>query len=105
MNGDKENVKAQIKELSIKIENTDEEWEWEGYELDIARVIIDYSIRHNIEIPLIKYDLYNKPVDEDGELYDYFNPFCEAIGEVGLINPRFIIHPDIRELVDCWDVK
>ena len=105
MNGDKENVKAQIQELSIKIENTDEEWEWESYELDIARIIIDYSIRHNIQIPLIKYDLYGKPDDEDGEAYNYFTPFTEAIGEECFTNPRFVIHSDIRELVDCWKVE
>ena len=107
MNADKENVKLKIKELSVKIRNEDEDWIWESYELEIARLIIDYSIRNDIKIPLINFDLYGKDEKEDelDESYDYFNVFLEAIGEECLINPRFKIHPDIRELVDCWNVE
>ena len=69
MNTDKENVKDKIKDLSSQIRQAgEEEWEWMPYEWEIARLIIDYSIRHKIEIPLIKYDLYSKerePIDED----------------------------------------
>jgi hypothetical protein len=131
MNTDKENIKDKIKDLSSQIRQAgEEEWEWMPYEWEIARLIIDYSIRHKIEIPLIKYDLYSKerePIEEDQaskpirrrkldeidleeEVYRYreeqiyFDDFLEAIGEEGLTNPRFKIHPDIRELADCWQV-
>lgn len=133
MTSDKETVKSKIRELGCKIKDEEEEWLWESYELDIARLIIDYSIRHNIQIPLINYELYSKvrpepPIhkenthlpkrqridsidneSEDEYLYRenhiFFNDFLEAIGEEGLTNPRFKIHPDIQELVDCWKVE
>jgi hypothetical protein len=107
MNTDKENVKEKIKELSRKIKEEEEDWIWENYEIDIAKLIIDYSILHNIKIQLINYDLYGKD-EKEAELeesYDFWNPFFEAIGEEGLINPRFTLHPDIKELVDCWNVE
>lgn len=101
MNTDKENVKLKIRELSDKIKNEEEEWVWESYELEIARLIIDYSIQQNIKIPLINYDLYGKDEKENGldESYDYFTSLSEAIGEESLTNQRFKIHPDIRELL------
>lgn len=136
MNSDKEIVKSKIRELASKIKDEEQEWLCESYELDIANLIIEYSIRHNIEIPLINYDLYRKvredsveeveniktfkrkKVDdanneeEEGEkeyLYRenhiYFDDFLEAIGEECLTNPRFKIHPDIREFVDCWNIE
>lgn len=107
MTTDKENIKLKIRELTDKIKNEEEDWIWERYELDIARLIIDYSIRHNIKIPLINYDLYGKEEKEDGmtESYDYFKPFTEATGEEHLTNPRFEIHPDIKELINCWNVE
>lgn len=135
MNADKEDVKSKIRELSSMIKSEEEEWLCESYEADIANLIIDYSIRHNIKIPLINYDLYNKvrpePIEEERkttpkrrkiddineeenkdkdeylyrENHIFFDDFLEAIGEEGLTNPRFRIHPDIRELVDCWNVE
>jgi hypothetical protein len=107
MDLDKENVKSKIRELSSKIKDEEEEWIWESYELEIVELIIDYSIEHNIKIPLIDYELYGKDEKEDGleESYDYFTPFTESIGEELLTNPRFKIHPEIKELVDCWNVE
>lgn len=127
INTDKETVKKKISELSTKIkQEKEEEWLCESYELDIAQLIIDYSIRHSIEIPLINYDLYSKrnKDDDDKEVdlkpfrrikiddaekgkteYDYFNDFLEAIGEHHMTNPRFTLHPDIRELAESWNVE
>jgi len=134
MTSDKEIVKAKIRELVSKIKDEEEEWLWESYELEIAGVIIDYSIRHDIKIPLINYELYGKvrpdpPAEKERtilkrrklgdtdndkkneneylyrENHIYFDDFLEAIGEEGLTNPRFRIHPEIRELVDCWNVE
>lgn len=103
----KENVKLKIRELSDKIKNEEEEWVWESYELEIVRLIIDYSIRQNIKIPLINYDLYGENEKENGldESYDYFASFSEAIGEESLTNQRFKIHSEISELVDCWNIE
>ena len=138
MTRDKEIVKSKIRELASKIKGEEEVWLWESYELEIAVLIIDYSIRHNIVIPLIDYDLYsrrheeNENEEEEEKLrqdiikgrikrktiqeierenkvdpcdYNYFEPFLEAIGEESLTNPRFRIHPEIRELVDCRNVE
>lgn len=135
MTSDKEIVKSKIRELSSKIRDEEEEWLCDCYEFEIANLVIEYSIRHNIAIPLINYELYGKvrpeqPIEdertpllrrkkigdtdsegkeEDVYLYRenqiYFDDFLEAIGEEGLTNPRFSIHPDIRELVDCWNVE
>lgn len=127
---DKEETKQKIRELSEKIKETDDdsEWEWESYERTIATLIVDYSIRHSITIPLIDYEKYKqlmnppivstdegsrpgnrKRIDQPGEKdnsdYDFFEPFLEAIGEEGMKNPRFEIHPDIRDLVSCWNVN
>jgi hypothetical protein len=125
---DKEETKLKIKDLSLKIANTDEEWLWESYEMNIASLIVDYSIRHGINIPLIDYEKYQqlsfppveskevinrqltrKKVDQPGEVdnsdYNFFEPFLEAIGEEGMGNPRFTIHPDIKELVNCWNAN
>jgi len=104
---DKESAKSRIRELALKIKNEKEEWVWETYELEIARLTIDYSIQHDIKIPLIDYDLYGKNEKENelDESYNYFTPFSEAIGEEFLTNPRFRIHPEIKELVDCWNVE
>lgn len=134
MNEDKEALKARIRLISKEIRELgdDEEAIAEALELDIAELIIEYSIRHNITIPLIDYAGYarrkelaeleeqeslkprikpfrrrkiDQPDDEPIEQpYDYFNDFLDAIGEEGLINPRFTLHPDIKELVECWDV-
>jgi hypothetical protein len=134
MTTDKEIVKSKIRELASKIKDEEEEWLWESYELEIAILVIDYSIRNKIKIPLIDYDLYSKvrpePIEEkrkpilkrkqiddinnqdkDEDEYFYrenhifFDHFLEAIGEEGLTNPRFLLHSDIRELVDCWNVE
>jgi hypothetical protein len=127
---DKEETKQKIRELSEKIRNSDDdnEWLWESYESSIATLIIDYSIRHGIIIPLIDYAKYQqlgmppiesqedaprplkrRKVDQPGEVdnsdYDFFQPFLEAIGEEGMKNPRFSIHPDIKDLVNCWSVN
>lgn len=127
---DKEETKQKIRELSEMIRNTDDddEWEWESYERSIGTLIVDYSIRHGITIPLIDYEKYkqlgmppiesqedeprplkrrkiDQPGEEDNSDYDFFEPFLEAIGEEGMKNPRFSIHPDIKELVNCWSVN
>ena len=102
------------------------------YEWDIVQLIIDYSIRHDIIIPVINYKLYarrkalqekqqreeeeaslrerpkpfrrrkiDQPGDESEPEYDYFEDFMEAIREEHMVNPRFRLHPDIQEFVDC----
>lgn len=125
---DKGHVKAQIRALVQQIRDAGpSSFEWAPLEWEIAELVIDYSIRHDIRIPLIDYDAYmrreavqaalDKPrepgvlpgrwkLDDDAsgpeEPYFYFDDFSEAIGEECLVNPRFKLHPDIRELVACW---
>lgn len=128
---DKEIVKTKIYELSNKIKAAEDDHLCELYEVQIADLIIEYSIRQGIEIPLIKYHLYSnqrassneetgvrplirRKIGEPNSASDdeyryredlaYFNDFLEAIGEDGLVNPRFKIHPEIRELVKRWRV-
>lgn len=126
---DKGHVKAQIRALVQQIRDAGpSSFEWAPLEWEIAELVIDYSIRHDIRIPLIDYDAYmrreavqaaldkprepglllpRKKVDCDEsdteEPYFYFDDFAEAIGEELLVNPRFTLHPDIRELVMVWD--
>lgn len=127
---DKEAVKAQIRALCDKIRKAGpSSIEWAPHEWDIAKLIVDYSIRHDIVIPLVDYERYKrrdavaenieklkneKPVfgrrrkvDEPGEEteepYQCFDDFVEAAGESYSKNPRFTLHPDIAELVACWD--
>ena len=129
-NDDKEAVKAKIRALCDKIRKAGpSSIEWAPYEWDIAHLIVDYSIRHDIVIPLVDYERYKrrdavaenieklkneKPVfgrrrkvDEPGEEieepYQCFDDFVEAAGECLSKNPRFTLHPDIAELVRCWD--
>ncbi len=133
MNEDKELVKAQIRRLSKEIREATCCEEASPCEWDIARLIIEYSMRHNIKIPLIDYERYarrnelieqqereaaeprtvmrrRRKVDEPDpenkeQPYEYFEDYLDAIGEECLINPRFRLHPDIKELVECWDVS
>lgn len=132
MNEDKETAKVQIRQLSKEIREATCSEEASPCEWEIARIIIEYSARHNIKIPLIDYVRYarrdelreqeeleaakprdvtkrrrklDEPEEEEREQpYEYFDDFLEAIGEEGLINPRFTLHPEIRELVECWEV-
>lgn len=131
-NEDKEQVKAKIRALSLEIREARNSEEATPCEWEIAQLVIEYSIRHDIQIPLIDYKGYarrkelreqeeleaQKPrpitlrrrkVDQPGEEeteqpYEYFDDFLEAIGEEAVINPRFKLHPDIKELVECWSV-
>jgi len=51
------------------------EWLCESYELDIANLIIKYSICHNIKIPLINYDLYRKVREDSVEEVENIKTF------------------------------
>jgi hypothetical protein len=125
---EKEIVKQEIRDLANKIKESEEEWEWESYEMDIAVLIIDYSIAHGIVIPVIDYDRYKalfEPIkkvkeqeegssrrikidregDEGNPEYNFMEDFFEAIGEETLINPRFELHPEIKELIESWSNK
>src|SRR5690606_32007266 len=102
---DKEDVKAKIRALAHQVRDAGpSSIEWAPLEWEIAELIIEYSIRHDIRIPLIDYDAYmrrdavqaaldkprepgtslpRKKVDSEGagpeEPYFYFDDFVEAI--------------------------
>lgn len=120
---EKELAKQKIRELAKKIKESKEDWECESYEMAIAVSIIDYSISHEIVIPLIDYEKY-KALSEDEEVerkmfgrrklrwedegnpeYNFMDDFFEAIVEETVTNPSYTLHPDIRELVECWKTE
>ncbi|MBN1184071.1 MAG: hypothetical protein JXB49_17385 [Bacteroidales bacterium] len=108
MKKDLEDTRAKIDQLFALIQKTKDEDEeiWEGYEIEIARLIIDYSIRNNIIIPLIDYELYKEHFrdDNDEDQYDFWEPFNDAMLEENLKNPRFTLYPEIKYLASCWKV-
>ena len=60
-NDDKEAVKTQIRALCDQIRKAgSSSIEWAPLEWDIAKLIIDYSIRHDIVIPLVDYERYKR---------------------------------------------